>query len=348
MTPAEIASCGAAELTTKQWLHLAEEAIKNETLYLMLTGGEPLLREDFSELYTEISRMGFMVFLNTNATMMDEEHYKLFSKYPPTATSVTLYGADAATYHSICGSAEGFDRTIRGLEYLADVPTLLEVRTTFVKDNKDQLDRLREIANRYTKRYAINHHVFKAVEGVVSSAEQVRLTAKECYDIEISNAEYYQELRTQRQREKEAASREGEKLADGNASPAAEASQKEEKKDQPIDIDRGVGVYPEILACLASKAMYSIRWDGKMLPCGAFSSPYTLPLDEGFKQAWERLPHLVAATVKHPQQCIECALYDACPNCPSYIQAETGSFDQVPAYICSLAKERHSRYAMKM
>jgi len=326
MSSQEVAATGDGELSTKQWLRLAEEAIKNETLYLLLTGGEPLLREDFTEIYTEISKMGFMVFLNTNATLMNGKYFDLFSKYPPTATSVTLYGADAGTYRNICGNADDFDRTIRGLEYLADTPTLLEVRTTFIKDNKDQLERLREIANRYSKRYAINYHVFKPVQGVVSSAERCRLSAKEAYDIRISNEKWYSE-----------------KAAKERSEKAQDLSFDTEQPDVSKPKDVGVGIFPEILSCLAAKAMYWIRWDGKMLPCGTFSYPYTMPLEEGFKTAWDRLPGLLS-DLKHPQKCIDCEFYDGCPNCPAYFQAETGSFDEVPDYICSHAKERHARY----
>jgi len=333
MSPREVAAAGSGELTTKQWLRLAEEAIKNETLYLLLTGGEPLLREDFTEIYTQISKMGFMVFLDTNAALMNKKYFDLFSKYPPTATGITLYGADAETYRRICGNAEDFDRTIRGIEYFADIPTLLEIRTTFIKDNKDQLDKLREIANRYTKRYAINCHVFKPVGGVISSAESCRLSAEECFDVRFSNADWY--------REKKAKGRKDQALDLSNY--INDTSEDEKRKLKSVAV--GMGIFPEILSCLAAKAMYWIRWDGKMLPCGTFSSPYTLPLEEGFGPAWNRLPELLT-DLKHPQKCIECELFESCSNCPAYFQAETGSFDEVADYICSLAEERRVRFSI--
>ena len=44
--------CAAGkELTTKQWIDIGEQAVSQGMVYLLLTGGEPLIRPDFSEIY---------------------------------------------------------------------------------------------------------------------------------------------------------------------------------------------------------------------------------------------------------------------------------------------------------
>ena len=328
MTPSEITACNKKELTAKQWIGIAEDAIKHGTVNLMITGGEPLIREDFIEIYTEISKMGFIIGLNTNASLIDERYYKLFSKYPPTSVSVTLYGADADVYRKITGNAENYDKTIKGLTALAELPTEIEIKTTFIKENKDQLDKLRETANRFTKRFAINYMVFKPIPGVVSKAEHCRLSAKECYDIHISNKEYYDRINKDKK-------------------PADQETAKDEsfdgvEKNDPKKRDTGVDEFPQILTCLSAKAAYWIAWDGRMLPCGTFAAIYTEPLKEGFKEAWDRLPELFLG-VNHPQKCLDCELYDMCPNCLAYFEMETGSYDIVPEYICELTREKSRR-----
>lgn len=324
MSPADVVGCGKQELSTAEWLRIAQDAIENGTLHLMLTGGEPLLRDDFAEIYTEISKMGFIIGLNTNASLMNDKYYKLFSKYPPSSVSVTMYGSDRETYYNITGNSDNFEKTIRGLEYLSDLPTELDIKATFIKDNKDQLDSIREIANRFTKRFAINFMVFKPIPGVRSQAEQCRLSAKECIDIDISNSLYYNKLRKEQRAEK--------KFAD---TPVESVSKKK---------DYGMDIYPDVLTCLSAKCAYWITWDGKMLPCGTFNEIYTLPLEEGFKEAWDRLPSLFK-DISHPKECLQCKYYNYCPNCPAYFKVETGSYDKVSEYICKLAHERNERYA---
>ena len=321
LDPSQMKGIGR-EKTAKEWISLAKEAAEAGTLNLLITGGEPLLREDFQEIYTAISQMGFIITLNTNATLMNHNYVELFKKYPPTCTNVTLYGASPDTYKSISGSAEGFNKTIEGLEMLSEVPTELEVRSTFVRDNMHELESLRKIANRYTARFAINANLNKAIRGANSEVESIRLSPKEIFDLSDANYEYYKGL----------------------------GSSEEKVLEKNIDTDHYIGIKdygfdlpPKIITCLAAKSMYWITWDGKMLPCGSFSSPYTMPFEEGFKNAWDRLPGLFE-DIELPQKCKSCEFEDGkCSNCPAILQTETGSFDDVSEYICTIARERANR-----
>lgn len=311
------------EKTTKEWIALAEEAVDAGMLNLLITGGEPLLRDDFIDIYTALNMMGFIITLNTNATLLTPKIIKLFKKYPPTATNVTLYGASPETYASVCGNPGAFDATINGLEKLKEVPTVLEVRTTFIKDNKHELDAIREIANEYTKRFAINVTVNKAVRGACSNAEYCRLSPVEMFDLAEENADHYRKLKNEKQF----------------------VLEKNMDTDNHIQAKNyGFDVPPKIISCLAAKSMCWISWDGRMLPCGMFASPYTLPFEEGFKAAWERLPGLFKE-ITLPQECLNCEYADGkCSNCPAILQSETGLFDGISPYICEISEERSIRY----
>ncbi|EQB21631.1 Radical SAM domain protein [Dehalobacter sp. UNSWDHB] len=311
------------EKTAKEWIKLAEEAIESGMLNLLITGGEPLLYTDFAEIYTALTTMGFIITLNTNATLITPKIVKLFKKYPPTATNVTLYGASQETYASICGNPDTFDATIKGLEVLREVPTVLEIRTTFIQDNQHELNRIRELANQYTKSFAINIIVNKAVRGAYSDVESCRLTPAQMFDLSRKNSEYYRALNSETEF----------------------ALEKNMDTDNHVQAkDYGFDLPPKIITCLAAKSMCWITWDGKMLPCGSFTSPYTLPFEEGFKAAWDRLPGLFE-DIRLPQECLDCEYADGkCSNCPAILQTETGSFDHISPYICEIAKERAKRY----
>jgi radical SAM protein with 4Fe4S-binding SPASM domain len=314
------------ERTAKEWISLAEQAIEAGTLNLLITGGEPLIRSDFEEIYTALANMGFIIALNTNATLMTPKLLKLFERYPPTETNVTLYGASRETYGKICGNPGGFDQTIRGLEMLSGVSTVLEVRTTFIKDNMYELDELRSIANRFTNRYAINTNVFKSTRITESNAEDCRLSPKQRFDIVDDNMRYYENFN----------------------SGISEPAEKNIESDNFAHIkDYGFSLPPVALTCLAAKSMYWITWDGKMLPCGSFSAPYTLPFENGFKAAWDELPELFM-NIRAPEECSKCEYSDGkCPNCPAMLQAETGQFDRISPYLCETAKEMERRYGNK-
>ncbi|MFR6424454.1 MAG: hypothetical protein ACLUNO_01785 [Oscillospiraceae bacterium] len=54
-------------------------------LFLLLTGGEPLIRADFRYLLTELKKMGLMVSINSNASLIDDDWLDFFRHEPPFA-----------------------------------------------------------------------------------------------------------------------------------------------------------------------------------------------------------------------------------------------------------------------
>ena len=77
------AAARAGELTAAQRLALAEDCRDAGTLLLLLTGGEPFLRPDFREIYTGCRRMGMLVSINSNATLIDGGAVDFLAADPP-------------------------------------------------------------------------------------------------------------------------------------------------------------------------------------------------------------------------------------------------------------------------
>jgi MoaA/NifB/PqqE/SkfB family radical SAM enzyme len=122
--------CHNAEaLSTEQWLKIAEDAKNAGTLFLLITGGEPLAREDFPILYTEFKKMGFMVSLNTNGSLL-HKHFDLFKKYPPVRVNVSLYGADDNTYESLC-KIRAFTQVYKNVKTLKEMGISVKFNTIF-------------------------------------------------------------------------------------------------------------------------------------------------------------------------------------------------------------------------
>lgn len=91
------------ELTADQWLAIAEEARSRGMLFLLLTGGEPLIRTDFRYLLTELKKMGLLVSVNSNGSLIDRDWLDFFRHEPPFRFNITLYGGSEETYERLCG-----------------------------------------------------------------------------------------------------------------------------------------------------------------------------------------------------------------------------------------------------
>lgn len=104
-----------------EWISLAKQMKDAGTLFLLLTGGEPLLFPQFKELYCALKDMGMILTLNTNGTLINEEWAEFFTKNKPRRINITLYGSKNETYENLCHMKDGFDKTIRGIELLKNM-----------------------------------------------------------------------------------------------------------------------------------------------------------------------------------------------------------------------------------
>ncbi len=91
----------AKELSFDDMKAIVDEAVSLGSLWCLITGGEPLLREDFSSIYLYMKKKGLLVSVFTNGTMLTKEHVKLFKKYPSRDIEVSVYGVTEETYECV-------------------------------------------------------------------------------------------------------------------------------------------------------------------------------------------------------------------------------------------------------
>ncbi len=148
MTEAQAKNYGAL-LSAYEWLEIAEQAKKEGTLYLTLTGGEPFLHPEFWRIYSELNKMGFLITVLSNGSLIDESVMEKFDMYGmPYAVKLTVYGASDETYQKVCGSKDGFTRIGKAIELLkrANVPVMLTA--TIVRENSDDLNAIYAFARK--------------------------------------------------------------------------------------------------------------------------------------------------------------------------------------------------------
>jgi MoaA/NifB/PqqE/SkfB family radical SAM enzyme len=88
----KISGDGKQEIDTGQWISILDEIVEAGCLNLLITGGEPLLRKDFVEIYRHAKTKGMLITVFTNGTLITEEILDTFKQLPPRAVEITLYG----------------------------------------------------------------------------------------------------------------------------------------------------------------------------------------------------------------------------------------------------------------
>ena len=108
----------AAELTTRDWLRIVDEAVDAGVMAVMIEGGEPLLRPDLFEILDHCARRT-LVWLRTHATHIDGPLARRIRDSGVATVCVDFFGAQAATHDAHAGAAGAFERTAAGAAAIA-------------------------------------------------------------------------------------------------------------------------------------------------------------------------------------------------------------------------------------
>lgn len=297
----------------EQWLRIAEEAHDAGMLYLLLTGGEPLMWPDFWTLYEELVRKGFLVAINTNGSLLDADALERLKKLPPRRVNITLYGASDETYEKLCnvkGVFSKVDRAIMGLKE-SGIPVKLNCSLTPV--NAKDLEEMITYAKERKLILDIATYMFPPIRrcpDMVGINE--RFTPEEsaayrlkAYELQNGQEKYQDYLK---------------KILEGSVLPPG----LDESCVDPIDGK---------IRCRAGNASFWITWDGQMFPCGMVSVVSQDLYETDFKTAWEKMS-AKCSDVRLSGICSQCSNQDICHACAAMAIAETGSVSEIPRYLC--------------
>lgn len=129
------------ELSGKKIKEILTEAASLGCLIVRFTGGEPLLREDFEDIYLFARKLGLKVRILTNATLITPGLAMLLSRVPPLVEmEITVYGMKRQSCEAVTRTPGSFDSARRGIDLLikANVPFI--VRSVVLPPNKMEMD----------------------------------------------------------------------------------------------------------------------------------------------------------------------------------------------------------------
>lgn len=303
------------EYTAREWIDLGKICAKRGMLFLLLTGGEPFLRKDFRYIYTELKKLGLLISINTNGTMIDAETVEWLKEDPPTRINITLYGGGNETYKKLCGHPTGYDAATRAIEMLQEAGIYVNINASFTRYNIKDLEQILEFGKSHDIKVNVATYMFPPVrsarEGVPN--EEVRFTPEEA-----GRARAKAELYNMKEEEKSVRLK---ALHEGRATFMEEEEECERTPD-------------EKMGCMAGKSSFWVTWDGRMTPCGMMNEPVARPFEEGFDFAWKKIIE-DTNEILLPPECRDCKKRFACMVCGALCIAEGyGCSHKKPEYLC--------------
>lgn len=296
----------------EEWLEAARQMQQAGVLFLLLTGGEPLLFPDFRELYLELRKLGFVLTINTNGTLINEEWADFFARYKPRRINITLYGADAKAYGALCGYPQGFEKVVSAVKLLRQRKVDVKLSTSVTPDNAADLDNMFAIARELEVPLGVDTYMMPATrERELPFCEQSRLGPEDAARarVEAMKLEWPDTFR---------------EIAAGQV--------------RAVDTFQITSTDPRPITCFAGNCSFSVSWQGELHPCVILTEPAMNIFDRGFQAAWDHLVENTRPIRLHPD-CSVCPMQSLCRTCAACALLEGGSYDAKPEYMCRYTAE---------
>ncbi len=316
--PAGDAAARARELSPDEIGRIADQAIELGALWCLLTGGEPLLRPDFAEIYMLLKRKGLLLSLFTNATLVRPEHIELLVQYPPRDIEVTIYGASADSYERVTRRPGAFAQFITGLDALFAAGIRVRLKAMALRSNLADMEAIASFGRSRTRDYyRFDPQLHLRYDGNALRNEEIRaerLSPQEVVELEKADSERFGALL--------------------------------KGCDSLIIPDLAHTGCDHLFHCGAGEASFSVGYDGTFRLCQSLWAPGTTvnlretPLREAWEQAVPAVRDLRSRDPHFLQSCRACAIVNLCLWCPAHAHLETGRMDGATPFFCEVAHAR--------
>lgn len=308
-------------LRKKHWINFAKQAKDLGVLFILLTGGEPLLHPDFKEIYRELKSMGMVLTLNTNASLIDEEMADFFREDLPRRLNISLYGTTNEIYEKVCGIKNGFDKVDKAIQLLKERNVPVKINILATKLNYDNLDEMYEYCKKNDLTVEANSYLFEPIRKNKSESQQYRLKP---FEMAIANIKWDEYRFT-------------EEVMRIRCNDAYETL-----KNYKVPITNET----VNLQCRAGTSSFWVCWNGNAIPCVNIPIAQISLLENSMEDAWN---HILQKTyeIRVSKKCNECLLKRFCQTCGAIAYHENGKFDEVPNIICETTLEQVKILASK-
>lgn len=299
------------ELTTEEVFNIFDQIAEAGCLWLLITGGEPLLRKDFLEIYTYAKKKGFLITLFTNGTLITPEIADYLAEWRPFSVEITLYGATKETYESVTGIPGSFKHCKRGIDLFLEREIPLGLKTMMMTLNHDEFFQIREYAEELGVKFRFDPILNPRLDGSKTPCN-FRLSPDEVVKLDLGD-----EIRVKEWRE----------FYEKFAGPF--------QSDGLFTCGAGVSTfhidpYGRLSACEMA------RFQQHDLRCGSF------------KEGWyQSVPEFLTLKPMGDYKCGQCDLISLCDQCPGWAWLENGNPEALVEYLCRIAHLRAEEFKTK-
>jgi len=302
--PANDAFALSMEMSFEEVRDFIDQTAEEGCLWLLITGGEPLLRPDFLEVYTHAKKRGMLVMLFTNGTLLDAEIADVLAEWPPRRAEITLHAVTRETFERVTRVPGSYDKCMRGIELLLERDILLSLKTTVTTLNVRELWATKKYAEGLGVEYRFDGVLMPRLDGC-KQPYSVRLTPEELVGLDLRDRERRREM---------------ERVCDQFWGPPS-----------------GEKLY----VCGAGQRSFHVDPYGHLSLC-LTNHAHKYDLRKGsFRAAWQDfIPAVRRLPATQDLKCRTCPVVSLCGQCPAWSHLEHRDLETPVEYLCRLGHRR--------
>ncbi len=311
--------CREKEMSTEKVRSILTEAASLGCLAVRFTGGEPLLREDFEEIYLFARKLGLKVTLFTNGTLITPRLADLFARIPPREKmEISVYGMSEKSYESVTGNPGSFRAAMSGIELLKERRVPFVVKSAVLPRNRADLD------------------LFEAWASTIPGMGERRPIYSVFFDLRAR--------RDSMERNRQIA---GLRPSPEEGIGVLSRDRKKYLEEMRQFCTKFLKVSEDVLfSCGSGQCGGCVDAYGRFQPCMLLrhhDATYDLRkgcLREALNEFFPRLREMRATNKDYLERCGRCFLKSLCGQCPGKSWMEHGTFDTPVEYLCRVAHAR--------
>jgi len=296
-----------AELGTSRTCSIIDQMAGAGCLFLVLTGGEPLLRRDFAEIYRHAKEKGIIVTVFTNGTLVDGDTAALFKDLPPRHVEISIYGSTAETYERVTGITDSFEKCLKGIELLLEHGVPVKLKTVLMTLNRHEYSDMEKMARAYGVKFRMDAAIFPRENGDRTPLD-LRVSPEEAVEKELANEDRVCKWKKYLERNK----------------PRT--------------------VPGRLYNCGAGTTNFHVDAHGVLHPCLMTTDIRCDLSTRNFSEGWWDIVRRVSEEkVSLDFACNHCDKRRLCGFCPSFFKRETGRGGAKSDYLCAVGNCRQAR-----
>lgn len=311
---------GAGELSFDEIRHIADQARAMGCRCWNISGGEPMLRPDFAEIFDYLTCKSTSYTLNSNGTFITPSIARLLKRKG--TKMIALYGATEEVYDAVTRHPGGFEQAMRGFAYLREAGARFIVQLIPMRANWHQWNQMIDLAQSLSPHYRVGAAwLYLSADGTTRRNAEIaaqRLSPRDVIELDKPDPAYWERIR--------------------------EVSTGDESCD---DICGAISNDDDRLfaKCIAGRRNFHIDAYGGMTFCCFIKDPslrYNLRSGT-FREAWDVFIPSLADKVRGGEEwdanCGSCEKRADCRWCPVYSYLERGRYSARIPYLCAVAEE---------